>query len=151
MIRAVALIAALTPSVGIAQSAAPCDWQASAQAIVEPWEENTRLFANGKVRIAALDTVEPAAGAAYLLVLSPPYTETGERQCRVIGFTNDMGFTALHFDALQSGYSPAKGLVFAVPVRVGVEGDSFTNGAILTVIVNQATGKITTDLALGRE
>ncbi|WP_341368285.1 hypothetical protein [Yoonia sp. BS5-3] len=64
-----AYLTAMTPAA--AQEAIPCDWQASAQHLVEPWEENSRTFANGDVRVAALDTIEPAAGFAYLMVLSP--------------------------------------------------------------------------------
>jgi hypothetical protein len=34
------------------------------------------VFANGNVRLAAIDTVEPANGAAYLLLLSPPLNQS---------------------------------------------------------------------------
>ena len=44
-----------------AQSVEDCDWRASAQALIEPWEDNTRTFANGDVRLAVTDTIEPAA------------------------------------------------------------------------------------------
>ncbi|PHQ81797.1 MAG: hypothetical protein COB65_09870 [Thalassobium sp.] len=36
----------LAPRAATAQTAAPCDWQASAQALVEPWEDNSATFAN---------------------------------------------------------------------------------------------------------
>ncbi len=134
-----------------AQSVGPCDWQAAAQALVEPWEENTRLFANGEVRLAALDTIELAIAAAYLLVLSPPRAELGERQCKVVGFTDQMGFTAIHFGDLSAGYDPAKGLLFDVPVRIGDAETGFANSAMLSLTLNQATGAITTALELGRE
>lgn len=141
MIRTLSVIAALTPSAVLAQSANPCDWQASAQAIVEPWEDNTRVFANGKVRIASIDTIEPAVGAAYLLVLSPPYGETGERQCRVVGSSDQIGFAGLDFDKLQAGYDPAVGLVFAMPVST-VSGDNFIK-RVLVVTLNQSNGEMT--------
>ena len=151
MPRLLALLAAGIASPVMAQSVGPCDWQAAAQAIVEPWEENTRVFANGATRIAALDTVEPALGASHLLVLSPPLSALGERQCRVVSFAGDTGFVALDFAMLEAGYSPNIGLVFAVPVRVASKDTSFTNSAILTVTLNQATGAIDAKLALGAE
>lgn len=154
MTRAAALFAAalmMGAGAAKAQSVGPCDWQASAQALVEPWAQNTAVFANGDVRLAALDTLEPAAGAAYLLVLSPPRAELGERQCRVIGFDDQMGFTAIHFDALQSAYDPAIGLMFTVPVRVADREGTFTNGGLLSLTLNQSTGEMTTSIALGRE
>lgn len=60
-----------------AQTAIPCGWQARADAIVEPWAENTTTFANGALRVALLDTIEPAASAAYLLITHPPVDEVG--------------------------------------------------------------------------
>ena len=50
----------MVASASSAQTAFPCDWQARADAIVEPWEENSKTFANGAVRVALLDTIEPA-------------------------------------------------------------------------------------------
>jgi hypothetical protein len=134
-----------------AQSVNPCDWQASAQALVEPWEQNTRVFANGDVRLAAINTVEPANGAAYLLVLSPPRSELGERQCRVIGFTDQVGFAAVYFDILTADYDPAIGLLFDVPVQIVTADGGFSNGGLLSLTLNQSTGAMTTDMALGNE
>lgn len=138
---ALGIVTFLAPFCAAAQSANPCDWQASAQAIVEPWEDNTRVYANGKVRIAFIDTIEPAAGAAYLLVLSPPFGETGERQCRVVGATDQLGFAGLDFDRLQAGYDAAVGLVFAMPVST-LEGDDFVR-KVLVVTLNQSSGAMT--------
>ncbi len=141
MMKCAAILAVMAGPLA-AQSANPCDWQASAQAIVEPWEDNTRVYANGKVRIAAIDTIEPAAGAAYLLVLSPPYGETGERQCRVVGASAQIGFAGLDFDKLQAGYDAAVGLVFAVPVSILVD-DAFVK-QVLVVTLNQSSGVMKT-------
>ena len=98
-----------------AQEAVFCDWQASAQAIVEPWSEHTRTFANGDVRLALLDTIEPAAGAFHILVLSPPYDELGSRQCRTIGMSSGMGFGGVDFATLDADYDPSVGLIFGLP------------------------------------
>lgn len=150
MIKHVALLALLAPPL-TAQSVNPCDWQASAQALVEPWEVNTRMFANGEVRLAALDTIEPAIASAYLLVLSPPRAELGERQCRVIGLTEHMGFAAIDFGALTSGYDPAIGLMFDIPVQIVDAATSLAQNRRLSLTLNQSTGAMTSTLALGRE
>ena len=145
------LIPVLFAAPAAAQSVNLCDWQASAQALIEPWEDHTRVFANGAVRLAAIDTVEPATSAAYLLVLSPPLSQLGERQCRVIGFADQRGFAAVYFDRLQADYDPAVGLMFDLPVQIVTDDGSFSNGALLSLTLNQSTGAMTTNLALGRE
>lgn len=134
-----------------AQSVGPSGWQASALALVEPWEDTTALFANGAVRLAAIDTVDPASAAAYLLVLSPPLGELGEQQCRIVWFTDQFGFAAIYFDAVKSDDDPEVGLNFALPVRNIDAPTSFSNSAILLLELNQATGEMTAELALGNE
>ena len=143
MIRALIPVAvALAAAPLMAQEVQPCDWQASVQAIPEPWEAHTRTFANGAVRLAALDTVEPAQGFAWLLVLSPPLNELGERQCRVIGAAAGLGFAGLNFAALQAGYDPATGLVIDLPVTIVDPASALTETRGLQVTVNQATGAV---------
>lgn len=122
-----------------------CDWQSSARNLVEPWEENTRSFSNGKTRLAALDTVEPAAGWAYMLVLSPPYTQVGDRQCKVIGI-NGSGFAGMDFSQLRSSYDPASGLNFTVPVDVYDYNAGMGVPRQLWFQLNQATGQIRSSL-----
>ncbi|MEQ9261270.1 MAG: hypothetical protein RIG84_19450 [Roseovarius sp.] len=123
-----------------AQEAVPCDWAARADAIVEPWEENTRTFANGAVRLALLDTIEPAAAAFHILILSPPYEELGGRQCRTLGMPGGMGFSGADFGSLAAGYDPATGLIFTMKVQVYDGGDFRDRGLRFTL--NQATGEI---------
>ena len=61
-----------------------CDGLASVQSIAEPWEANTRTFANGDIRLVVLDTIEPAAGAFHLAILHPPRDELGSPMCSQI-------------------------------------------------------------------
>ena len=124
-----------------AQQVSECDWQVRAENIVEPWEAHTRTFANGAVRLALLDTVEPAAGALHILILSPPYDEFDERQCRTIGLGGSVGFSAVDWAVLSSDYDPARGLVFSLPVRAH-DGEGF-QPALLGFTLNQTTGEIT--------
>lgn len=142
---------ALTSGLAAAQTVSDCDWRARADAVVEPWEENTRTFANGAVRLSLLDTIEPAAVPFHILVLSPPYGELGERQCRIISLDQGTGFGGVSFSDLTASYDPAIGLRFEVPVVIYLPEDGFSNPSVLIFTVNQATGQITTDLLLGNE
>lgn len=119
-----------------------CDWQASARNIGEPWEDYSRTFSNGLTRVTMLDTIEPAAGWAYLMIQSPPYDELGARQCRIIG-QQGMGFGGMYFNELQASYDPAQGLLFDVPVVQYVDG---VNDRLmyLQIVLNQSTGEIST-------
>ena len=127
-----------------AQVVEECDWRAGAPAIAEPWDENTRTFANGNVRLALLDTIEPAAGAMHILVLSPPRGELGERRCQIVSLSSQIGFSGIEFGRLDAGYDPARGLTFKVPV--GVYDGSASVPRILVFTLNQATGEIVVDL-----
>lgn len=133
----------LLASPGAAQQVSPCDWQASAQALAEPWEENSATFSNGKVRLAALDTIEPAVGFAWLLVLSPPFSNLGDRQCRVVGVSDQMGFAGIYMDTLTSAYDPLTGLSFSVEVRQFDAATGEFARARLALTLNQSTGEIT--------
>ncbi len=134
-----------------AQIVLPCDDLALADAIVEPWEDHTRTFANGAVRVALIDTIEPALGAYYLMVLSPPYDELGARLCQMIGFDEGFGFTNLEFATLSAEYVPSRGLEFQIMGRIAAPEYDFTNAARLWLTLNQTTGEIATFMELGNE
>ncbi len=119
-----------------------CDWRARADAIVEPWAENSRTFSNGKTRLALLDVIEPAAGAMHLLVMSPPYDELGGRQCKVVSAEPGIGFSGIDFTALTAAYDPSIGLMFTVPVLFYDPNIAMSRPARLEFTLNQATGVI---------
>ena len=127
-----------------AQTVTNCDrWEANAQNLAEPWENNSRTFANGEVRLAVLDTLEPAAGAFHLLVLSPPYSELGDRQCRVVSATpGGIGFAGILFDDMTAGYDPETGLGLDLPVVVYLPETADFQTVGLGLTINQATGDI---------
>jgi len=135
----------------MAQTAVPCDWQARADAIVEPWEENTAIFANGAVRVALLDVIEPAAAAAYLLILHPPVDELGGRTCTVVGLDDGLGYAAIYFDDLTADYDPSRGLVFKVPATIHLPEQSFQNTALVSITVNQSSGDVTVSQVVGND
>ena len=123
-----------------------CDWRTSARNIPEPWEDHSRTFSNGAVRLTLLDTLEPAAAAFYLMLLSPPYSELGDRQCVVIGLP-DMGFSSVDITGLTADYDPAQGLILTLPVGRWVpDADAFLNET-LHVTLNQSTGAVDTTLS----
>lgn len=146
---ALTLLAGALP--GAAQSVSDCDWRARADAVVEPWEAHTRTYANGAIRVALLDTIEPGAAALNLLVLSPPYDELGGRQCKVVGFEQGLGFAGLDFAQLGATYDPATGLTVSLPGTIYFPEDGFSNSILLHVTINQATGDVTARMDLGRE
>lgn len=132
----------LAPLATAAQEVSDCGWQASAMAIPEPWEDFSRTFANGNVRVALLDTVEPGVVPLWILVLSPPYDELGIRQCQVIG-TGQYGFSDVFFPTLTADYDPARRLIFQIDVKVYVPETSDFALERLEFTVNQATGDVT--------
>jgi hypothetical protein len=146
-----ALLFALLPLAAPAQSIEPCDWRAGADGIPEPWADHTRSFANGEVRVALIDRIEPAAGAFYLLILHPPRMALGERRCTLVGFDRGMGYAGLYFDELTAAYDPARGLTLSVPGRLYLPEEEFSNALIVHAIINQATGEVTVRHELGRE
>lgn len=128
-----------------AQTAIDCTgWQAAARNIPEPWEAHTRTFANGDIRVALLDTIEPAAGAFYLMVLAPPYDELGSRNCAIIAATGgSMGFAGLSFDRIGASYDPARGLTLRLPASLYAPATGGFDPVILAVTINQRAGTIT--------
>lgn len=135
--------AAATPAT--AQQVMDCDWRARADALAEPWDVNSRTFSNGAVRLALIDTIEPAAVPFHLLILSPPYDEVGGRQCVVVSHESGLGFYEIDFAALEAAYDPSVGLIFDLPVQIWI-----SDGNILVrrlhVTLNQATGEVVASL-----
>ena len=146
MIR-IAAMAFCLPGMALAQEVSPCDdYRSSAFAIAEPWDANTRLFAKGEVRLAVTDTIEPAAGAFHLVILSPPYDEVGGRRCALISAEGGIGFGSLTLDGMTAAYDPAVGLQFRLTAKRWLpDTDSYAD-ATLNVTLNQATGAVTARL-----
>ena len=149
-LRLAAAALALTAAPAAAQSVADCDWLASAWNLVEPWETHSRTFANGAVRLALLDAIEPGAVPFHLLLLSPPYDEMGGRMCKVISEQPGIGFANIFWDDLEAGYDPAVGLKIHVPVEIWIgTNNSVVRGLRLTL--NQASGAVGAEILSGNE
>ncbi|MDO5612418.1 MAG: hypothetical protein Q4G14_04135 [Paracoccus sp. (in: a-proteobacteria)] len=147
-----ALALALTTLPAAAQSVNPCGAWTRAEAIAEPWEQMSASYADGAVRLAQIDSIEPAAASVHLLILSPPYDEAQARQCRVVSLSRaeaggwPAGFYALDFPARSVTYDPAKGLEVTMPAQTSVPETGSGAPATLSVTINQATGQITARL-----
>lgn len=133
-----------------AQSVGDCgDWTV-AQNLPEPWENHTATYAEGQIRVAVLDTMEPAAAAMHLLVISPPLDEAGGRQCKVVSLSGGegrpSGFLNIDFGAREASYDPARGLVLSMPVEAFNPGTSAGEQGELTVTINQSSGEVTAEV-----
>jgi hypothetical protein len=129
-----------------AQTLNDCDWVASPANLIEPWEANTRTFANGAIRIAALDTEEPACCYAHLLILSPSgeVEGPGYRACHVLSDgAPGMGFSGIDLAGIAASYDPARGLRLDVPVFRYTDGTGPGRPGRVAVRINQATGAVT--------
>ena len=144
LILGAALVAMTTAAHG--QTVTTCErWEANARNLVEPWQDNTRTFANGAVRITAIDTTEPAAGAFHLLIMSPPYGELGDRQCRMVS-NGAVGFSGIDFGSITAEYDPAYGLGLDMFVQVYDPDSGGFDGRGLGLTINQASGEILANL-----
>lgn len=130
----------------VAQSVGECDWRASAANLVEPWDETSISFANGDVRLALLDLIEPGAAAYHLLLLSPPYGVMGDRQCRIISLSGNFGFMGVELEKITATYDPAKGLTLSLPAARYNPDSSEGDWSLLHITVNQSTGDVATNL-----
>ncbi len=129
-----------------AQEVRDCDELASVASIAEPWADNTRTFANDRVRLVVIDTLEPAAAAFHLVVLSPPYDAVGDRQCKMVSLAETLGFAGLSLSRLTSSYDPALGLKWQMDATVFDPNSSDFMQRILNVTINQSSGEITAEL-----
>lgn len=147
---AAALSLLATPA--MAQVITDCDWIGNPGNIVEPWDQNSRTFANGAIRVAWLDTGgEPACCSSHLLILSPNGDGSAEpifRQCRIASASPGMGFYGLDIQRITADYDPARGLLLSLPVfhwHQGVENGAPPIEERMEIRINQATGAVTAE------
>lgn len=143
MIRLLAALALLSGQAQAQQiDVKPCGDSERIDVIAEPWEQSIAAYANGGIRLALLDMVEPAGGAWKLAVISPPRDELGFRQCRVIG-ADGIGFYNLDFAKRRASYDPARGLTLTLPAQHYLPEDPEGGWYHLALTINQQTGDIT--------
>ncbi|NOR63209.1 MAG: hypothetical protein GQ535_12045 [Rhodobacteraceae bacterium] len=131
-----------------AQQVQPCfegqniPYQVSAAAIAEPWEANTRSFADGDIRITVMDTWEPALGAYYLMVMFWAGADADIRNCSLVS-NAELGFVSMTLEGLVSKYDPAKGLVLSVPTSFHNPAEGTNENGMLEVVVNRQKAEVT--------
>ncbi|EPX76948.1 hypothetical protein [Litoreibacter arenae] len=126
-----------------AQEVRPCDELARVDAVAEPWADSTQTFAGNRVRLVVIDTLEPAAAAFHLVILSPPFDEVGGRQCMMVGSGNSLGFGGMTLVGMTSSYDPATGLTWGVPVKSYNANTGGFDDRVLKVTLNQSSGAVT--------
>ena len=138
-----ALLLVLIALPAAAQAVRPCDEWARVDAIGEPWTNHTQTFAGNRVRLVVIDTLEPAAAAFQLVILSPPFNEVGGRQCMMVGSADTLGFGGMTLEDLASSYDPANGLTWGVKVKTYNADTGEFDDKVLNVTLNQSSGAIT--------
>lgn len=140
------------PVLASAQAITACDWIGTAANIVEPWEVNSRTFANGDIRVAWVDTGgEPVCCSSHLMILSPSGDGSDEpsyRQCVVASAGPGMGFYSIDVPGIRARYDPAKGLSLSVPIghwHEAIEGGVGPIPDQMEILINQATGAVVFD------
>lgn len=133
--------AALTLMATQAQAfvAAPCGPEFTPLTITEPWEENSRTFANGAIRIFEIFVDPNVASGAALGILHPTAPDSDAyRRCTAIYAGIDFRyFGQAHVAEATAVYDASVGLIISVPVSF-VDG----NRVMLRFAVNQATGVV---------
>lgn len=141
-----ALVATATMALpAAAQTQRDCDtFEANARNIYGPYSETIREFANGAIRVIALDVGEPAWGSEHVMVTYPLPDEPFPA-CALISWREGTGFANMNMAGLAATYDPARGLVIALRPDVIVGGDMIFT-ADLTITVNQAEGSVVATL-----
>jgi len=122
-----------------------CNDYASAGLIAEPWEQNTRTFYNGQVRVAVVDTNgEPVCCSSWLVVIFPDKDdELGGRTCMMLGSEEGLGFTGIDVKTIKSSYAAATGLTLTVPVKRLNDDSSGQRTEVVTLKLDLRTSKLT--------
>jgi len=136
-----AALIALAAAPVAAQALRDCDtFEANARNIYGPYDETIREYANGAIRVIALDTSEPAC-CSYHLMVTHPHPEEPYLLCSLVSRDEQLGYGALYMHQIGAEYDPATGLTVTVPAGHW-DGTSMAPEQIV-LTVNQATGTVT--------
>lgn len=145
-----AVVAFSVPVMAHAQVVTECGWIGAPANIMEPWDVNSRTFANGNIRVAWVDTGgEPVCCSSHLMVLSPSGNGSDGpvyRQCRVVSAQPGQGFYSVNIPGIVASYDPSRGLLLSVEVGHWHQGMETGAPPILDrmdIRINQATGSVT--------
>jgi hypothetical protein len=136
----------LTANTAWAVQVRNCDATAHPGNIVEPWEQNAKAFYKGDVRIALLDTGEPACCSKHLLVLTPDAEDpTGGRSCHLVSDHDAAGFNGIDFARITTSYDAKKGLLVVFPYSRMTDDGAGSKHATGKIRINLASGKVTAE------
>lgn len=106
------------------------------------WEDPTRTFANGAIRLILLDTEEPACCSIHLMVLHPAGDDPF-LACSLISREAGYGWLNASLKGATSSYIPGAGLRVSIPAMAyGTEGEV---PETLHLTINQATGQVSAE------
>ena len=108
---------ALLPSLALADVVLDCGKLAGAETIIEPWEEHTRTFSHGSVRVAVVDLGEPECCRQHLIVLYAA-NMYGGRGCALVARNALVpnGWAKVGIDEAEAVRDEVPGLRVSVPV-----------------------------------
>jgi hypothetical protein len=131
---------------GHAAQVQECDGAAAPENIVEPWEKSTKVFYKGEVRVALINTGEPACCGDRLLILSPDTDpEGGGRLCHQVLNDDGQGFGDIGFENLTAAYDAKKGLLVSFPYsRLALDGTRKPAGTA-HIRINLASGAVSAE------
>jgi hypothetical protein len=137
--------AVLAAAPAASQTTVPCAGLIDLTQITEPWEQYSRSYAEGAIRVfeAYLDP-NLAAGAVIGVIHPVPGDPYPLRTCTAVLHADpDARYfgEALIAEATAS-YDPARGLTVRVPVRFP---DFAQPIEAVTITINQATGEVTAE------
>jgi len=126
-----------------AQEVRSCnDVSVGIETLVTPVANNVRTFYNNRIQIYNIDTIEPAAAPAGIVIVLPSSPEDdpiGGSKCLAI-----RGFSAINIKAARAAYDPAKGLSLSIPTRkFDPETDKFKSGPRLNISINLQRFEVT--------
>ena len=143
-----AVFAMTAPAAALSVIDCSADEAASSAAnIAPPWEKNTRLFYNGQVRVAVMDTGgEPVCCSMHLLVLSPAggQDEPEYTACHLINDHEGLGFVSLDIAKLTAAYDAKKGLLITIPYGL-YKDDGGSKPGVGKIRLNIAKGTVTVE------
>ena len=137
-------LAMVLPVPASAQQVQPCEsggifpYETTALAIAEPWEDNTRSFADGQLRLTVMDIYEPALGALYLMVIFEPLGGTADLRNCVLISNGTLGFPDMTLEGLEVGATEGPEALFLVPTTFyNPTEDALEHGMLKVVIDRQ--------------
>jgi hypothetical protein len=128
-----------------------CDtYEANVRNLNVPYSEAVREYAKGQIVLMSMFIEEPACCGSHLVVLFPS-ADDYYQECRLVSWTNDLGYLNINLNDAAATYDPAKGLTVSVPSQLYDVDSDFRNGVLLDITVNQAKGEVSVRETLGVE